>query len=247
VLVGSEAWESAAEGGTVDHGFMNGAVPYATHCVGAGPMLPPPGDLGDAADALLKGKPLGFVRLIVVDVGDNTPRTRFISKLRPMIYPVARYLWALRRLPIADNLRVFFRLYATQSTLQTDELTGAPDSLPSTLTGKDPTTGNDVVGLWESHILRGEPNGKVIVGRHKEEAGAGKTGWVDDLEVKKPLPEKPRPEHLNGAALLAPAGMGLRIFCFAKAHLGDTYVAKPGDTSASIKSDYTTGVAFFDG
>src|SRR5262249_29385341 len=107
VLTGSEPGESSAEGGTADHGFRSDAIMAAASCVGAAPLKPPPKDLVDMAQAMKKTLPLGFVRLAVIDIGDTKkPAVRYVTKLLPMTYSLSRYIWALRGLPIKDNLRV---------------------------------------------------------------------------------------------------------------------------------------------
>lgn len=233
--------KGGAEGGTTDHRFVRGAPPAAQHCVAVGGLKPAPKDVAEMAKGLQKSLPLGFVRLSVVDVGKPQPEARFISKLLPMRYPLSRFIWALRGLPIRDNLRVLVQVAAPLFKDSSDQLIAQPAKLPDDLFTK-----RDQSPLWEANIVRGEPSGSVVVGRHKEEAGVGKNGWVDNFAARNPLPANPDASHLQGTKLLAPASGSLRVWARSASGFRKCYVAKPGDKTATV-DDVKTGVAFFDG
>ncbi|MFT3770162.1 MAG: hypothetical protein QM820_32435 [Minicystis sp.] len=240
VLVGSTE-RSGGEGGTTDHGFRRGSIASAEHCVAAGGLKPAPKDVADMARAMQKSLPLGFVRLVVVDVGKPQPEARFVSKLVPMRYPLSRFVWALRGLPIRDHLRVLVHVSTPILKETSNQLIKDPAKLPDDLFTK-----RDQSPLWEANIVRGEPSGSVVIGRHKEEPGKGKNGWVDNFETRNPLPEAPDAAHLQGTKLLAPAVGSLRAWARNASGFRKCYVAKPGDKKATL-DDVKTGVAFFDG
>jgi hypothetical protein len=241
VLAGNEADESAAEGGTADHGFRRGQIMAAASCVAAAALQPAPKDLVAQAQAMKKSLPLGFVRLVVVDVGSSPVAVRYVSKLLPMMYPLARFIWALRGLPIRDNLRVLVQVYTTVHKASSDQHIKDPTTRPDDLFAK-----RDQSSLWESHILRGEPSGKVVVGRHKEEPGVGKNGWVDDFRVANPLPADPSAAHLQATKMVAPEFGSIRVWSRKSSTLKVSYLAKPGDKTATV-GENPTNVAFFDG
>ena len=241
VLSGSEPNESSAEGGTSDHGFRRGQIMGAASCVGAAPLKAAPKDLAEMAQALKKSLPLAFVRAVIVDVQGGNSTVRYASKLLPMKYALSRYIWALRGLPIRENLRVLIQVSTPVIKATADQLMKDPTKLPDDLFTK-----RDGSPLWEAHVLRGEPSGAVIVGRHKEEPGVGKNGWVDDFAVANPLPANPQVAHLQSAKMAAPAFGSIRVWSRTASNFKVSYVANPGEKTARV-GDNPTNVAFFDG
>jgi hypothetical protein len=186
VLVGGDTTKSAArqsygaEGGTTDHEFRIGQLAGATSCVGVGvARSPPPMDLVTCAAKLSAARPLGFVRLAVVDITDKSkPKVRFISKLLHMLYPVSRLVWSLRGLPV-EGLSVFWLVHLPQGSEWSKALIEANVAAdkPAALLVPKP----DHI-LNPANVLRGDADGTVTVFRHKEESGMGKTGWVKDFD-----------------------------------------------------------------
>jgi hypothetical protein len=79
-------------------------IPFSPF-VGLGVLKPPKVPLGTCALNLHLSRPLGYVRLVVLDTTTDPPTPRFVSKLCHMRYNISGYIWALRGLPIT-GLRV---------------------------------------------------------------------------------------------------------------------------------------------
>jgi len=243
VLVGN-ADDATGEGGTSDHSFLTGVLPHADTCVGAGVLKDAPRDLAEMAEAMAAARPLGVVRLAVVDVSDSAaPVIRYVSKLLHMRYPLSRLMWSLRGLPV-EGLRVLWMVYAVQGT------NGPTKSWSEALLGADAdkTAPSRLLAsgggnLYEANFVRGDVNGSVVVSRHKEEKG--KNGWVNNFEGPKTLPERPLPEFMLGVKVQSPAAGTLRVWALQQRNFGLEYVAKPGAKGATL-DEGTVGVDYFD-
>ena len=243
VLVGNDE-DAKGEGGTADHSFLTGVLPHADTLVAAGALKEPPKDLGEMAEAMAATRPLGIVRLAIVDVSDSAkPVVRYVSKLLHMRYPVSRLMWSLRGLPV-DGLRVLWMVYAvqgiggkakswTEGLIAADADKTAPSQLLMSGGGY----------LYEANFVRGDANGQVVVSRHKEEKG--KNGWVNNFEGPATLPERPSAEFMLAVKLQAPAGGSLRAWASQQRNFGQKYIDKPGAKSATLDEE-TVGVDFFD-
>lgn len=160
---------SGGEGGMVDHGFRTGAMPHAASCVGVG-VLKKPGDLAAATTSLVDARPLGLVRLVVVDTSvKGSPQVRFVSKLLHMRYPVSLLMWSLRGLPVED-ISVMWLVYASGGSTWTNAISS--DTAPSTILAKGAGT------LFLSHVVRGDA-GNVAIYRRK--ADGPKNGYNKDF------------------------------------------------------------------
>lgn len=245
VLVGNDESKGSGsmaggEGGTTDHGFVKGTLPASTSCVAVGVLLPPPGDLKEATKAAAAARPLGFARLAIVDVNDAAkPIVRFVSRMVHMQYPVSRYIWSLRGLPV-KGLRLLWMIYTPQG----DEFTKAtikglkdtPGAVWKTArpqwearrAGAGGTEGWEVkhqMSFFPTNIVRGEDTGKAVVARRKVDKA---DGWVEDFEAPTDaqMAKKPKPEMGQGYKLDVPFTLG--SFCTSKDNLDAQYVCKPG-------------------
>lgn len=176
VVTGNDAQSGGGEGGMADHSFRTGGLPAATSCVGWGRLAPAP-NLAAAVGALAKSRPIGLVRLVVVDTQvQGQPRLCFVSKLLYMRYPLSRLIWSLHGLPV-ENLSVLWLVYAPQNAGKggwADQLLAdaAPSTAPSTLLVKDKGR------LLHINVVRGDA-GTVSVYRHK--MAGNDNGWTKDL------------------------------------------------------------------
>lgn len=231
----SGAGEPSGEGGTVDHTFTNGTIMASTDLVAVG-VLGDPGDLGAAAATLAAARPLGFVRLAIVDTsgGDGNALVRFVSKLVHMRYPVARYVWSLRGLPV-DGLTVLWFVYLPYGKKLATALIDSDASSPAAL-----MTGHKGK-MHLANVIRGEGNGSASIFRRKK--GGSANGFIRDLTMSKSPPANP-PEMLQGLALTG--GKALGAWCMGDASSYDKrYVRRPTDADGTV-DDGATGVAFFD-
>lgn len=232
VVIGSD--EKKGEGGTADHSFLNGpdSIPGSAELIGVA-VLPDASGVAEWAEKMAKTRPLGYLRLAIVDTTLGN-KVRFVSKLLVMRHPISRLIWSLRGLPI-ENLSVFWMVYVPKfswsSNLIADGAEGKPISELLKGTGS----------LHPTHVLRGEPDGTVRVFRRK--TATGEDGFMEGLKGGTPKP--PTPE-MGGEYILRLAGdPKLNSFCMDKGTAEKRFIDAPGDAPASLTTD-ATGVALFD-
>lgn len=262
------------EGGTQDHGFRGaGAIGSpAADTVAVGVLKPPAKSLDAAAEEMGKAKPLGLIRLVVLDTSQaGAPVVRFVSKLLHMRRPISYLVWSLRGLPVS-GLSLIWYVYLPNGT-GTDTLVGAlsqdgwPKQTPAAL-----YPNGTPLSLW--CVIRGNDQGGATVFRrksysHPEKEADGKTNkldgsgnpiwttdavWYQDLGLTT-YPDKSGErgaENFRGPAALsvkmeAPASGTLESWCkttFGKCYLRRTTTAN-GNAGASVE-DFESGVGFFD-
>lgn len=224
------------EGGTGDHGFINGTIPAAESCVGWG-RAKPPSDLMGSAVALSKSRPLGFVRFMLVDTSQDKPRICYVSKLLHQRYALSRFIWSLRGLPV-ENLAAYWLVYAPQGTSWTNAL--IKDAPP----GKPPAQLLSGSGsLFFANVVRGTA-GSVSVYRHK---AAGTNGWFKDFAGGKVAPP-PTPEMGLGYRLIvskAPLGSQPKVASWLdqQGNFDKSFIHVEGDMGSVGTADVS--VAFF--
>lgn len=254
VLVGNgESGGGGGEGGTTDHSFCKGTIPAAKHAVGVGVLKPPPGDLVEATKKAAAAKPIGFSRLALVDVRDKgNPVVRFVSRMVHMSYPVSRYIWASRGLPM-EGLRVIWMIYAPQGDDFAETLMNNPKNTPKQIwdtarplwkAKKDAHAGEEgwndkhQMTFFPTQFVRGEATGKAVIARHKVDKA---DGWVEDFEapMDKDMPKKPQSE--NGQLYKMDVPYTLGAFATKIDYLDQQYICKPGEKG---KLDETGGADF---
>lgn len=242
VLVGTDEGKMAGgEGGTTDHSFVRGTVPASSSCVAIGVLKPPPGDLLAAAKTASQCRPLAFSRLAIVDVSKKDPVVRFVSRMCQAQYPVARYIWSLRGLPIT-GLRVIWSIYVpqgeefTNATIKGEAL--SPDAIwkqarPEWEKRKAINGGTEgwvvkhQMSFFPTNYIRGEDTGKAVVARHKVDKS---DGWVEDFEapMDSQMPKQPKPEM--GRMYKLDIAQTLGGFSASSANLDKQYICRPGET-----------------
>jgi hypothetical protein len=232
VLIGSGS-ASAGEGGTTDHSFRTGTVVGAGECVGWG-RLKPAADLRGAVDAMIKARPLGLVRLVILDTSDDSkPRICWISKLVHMRYPLSRLMWSLRGLPV-EGLSVHWLVYAPQNKWA-EALIG--DSEPGTAPGTlFPAGGGQ---LFLANVVRGTRDG-VSVYRHKS-AGADNS-WSRDFTLLSGVPAETGLAYRFGPT--SPPQLRLELWAGQQGNFGKQF-AQLDASSAGTIDEKDPNVAYF--
>jgi hypothetical protein len=241
VLVGNHD-TSAGEGGTVDHGFLDSVdprtsgpsyIPGSPALIGVG-ILPAAEGLADWVQKMAEARPLGLVRLAVVDTSVGS-RVRFVSKLLHMRYPISRLIWSLRGLPI-EGLSVFWLVYIPRYSWSAGLVAAGAE-------GKPPEQLFSGTGgmLHPTHVVRGEPNGEAVVFRRK--TATGEDGFLRNFTGGKPPPAAD--EMGGGYPLRLPGDIKLETFCLSQSNIGKRFIDAPGDAPAVLDNG-RMGVTFFD-
>jgi hypothetical protein len=177
VLVGGGG--GGYEGGTTDHAFIDGVLPGAMHAVAAGVLKPSPSAPDAAAAAMMGGRPLAYVRLVIADTTTpSPPKVRLITKLLHARVAISTLIWTMRGLP-TDALTLFWFVMIPSHAAGTGALlSGGLDQKPQAQLAT--TSGPRSSPVLLTHVLRGDPStGGVTVFRRKKEKG--KDVWVQNF------------------------------------------------------------------
>jgi hypothetical protein len=126
---------AAGEGGTSDHGFLEGdrSVASAESLVAVGVVRDSKDQMEEFTKRTVEAHMLGVVRLVIVRTGSD--ELAFVSKLLPMKWPLSRLIWSLRNLPV-DGLTVGWLVYLPGDKKSTEALAGnSAFAAPSTIFG----------------------------------------------------------------------------------------------------------------
>lgn len=251
VLTGDETErETLAEVGTVDHSFALSekktgrelSAPWIKEhkSMIAWATIPKATDLAGCAAKTSLAKPLGVVRLVLLDVSDaRYPEVRYISKLLHMRYPLSRLIWSLRALPI-DDLVALWYVYLPKRKWATALLNAAdPPAPPAALFLEDTKNPFDHQ-LHLANVIRGNAHqivkDDVWVFRNKNK------GYVKNFAGNE---SDNHPEMARSIPLALSYEQNLGMWCASPASFGKQYIRRPGADQGTVEEG-ATGVAFFE-
>lgn len=251
VVVGSLE-KAGAEGGTADHSFLyepKGNISSSKDLVAIGVLSEKAPDvLGKQAELMAKSRPLGLVRLVLLDTENSKAPVRFVSKLLHMRFPVSYLIWSLRGLPV-QGLSALWYVYGSSGGW-TDVLAAGPPAGPASEMLKGP---GELVIL---NVLRGHADGTVSVYRRKiaqqedkkyTAENPGKPpryvpvdGWYFNLNSSGgAMPPPPTPEMSMNVKLKLPDGseMDLATWCKSKSTFGKRFVHRANDDRGTVNEE----------
>lgn len=208
VLTGKgEGTGGRGEGGTVDHAFAEDDLPEAKDCVAAGVLKASPGDVAASSDTAMKSRTLGVARLVILSLpAGKKPVVRYISKLVHTKYPISRFVWSLRGLPVS-KLRVLWVIYAPKTKGFSEALIKDGPGTPADKIYDSVTSPI----LYKVNVIRGEDDGSAVIARRKTTNTV--SGWVENFEspTSDTLAKQPNPRAEMGQSLGNMTGIPLRL------------------------------------